>query len=114
MVIVNVAYNVDCMEAMKQIPDKYFDLAVVDPPYGIVGAFSPASRVAKYGQTKTVNDAKPNKKYFEELFRVGKNQIVWGYNHLSDMLPSTKEFLFWYNHQPVNTYAAGELAWTSF
>lgn len=43
-----------------------------------------------------------------------KNQIIWGYNHLSDMLPPTKEFLFWYKHQPVETYSDGELAWTSF
>lgn len=110
----NVAYNVDCMEYMKTVPDKYFDLAVVDPPYGIDKAFSATSRVAKYGQTQTVNDAKPSPEYFAELFRISKNQIIWGYNHLSDMLPSTKEFLFWYKHQPVESYADGELAWTSF
>lgn len=110
----NVAYNMDCMEYMKTVPDKYFDLAVVDPPYGIDKAFSATSRIAKYGQTKTVNDEKPSPEYFAELFRVSKNQIIWGYNHLSDMLPSTKEFLFWYKHQPVESYADGELAWTSF
>ena len=45
---------------------------------------------------------------------VSKNQIIWGYNHLSDMLPTCKEFLFWFKHQPVASYADGELAWTSF
>lgn len=107
-------YNADCMEVMKSFPDKSFDLAIVDPPYGIEKAFQATSRIAKYGQVQTCNDYKPTKEYFEELFRVSKNQIIWGYNHLSDMLPSCKEFLFWYKHQPVDTYSDGELAWTSF
>ena len=110
----NHLYNMDCMEGMKQFPDKYFDLAVVDPPYGIDKAFHVTSRIRKYGQTKTANDDKPKEEYFEELFRISKNQIVFGYNHISDMLPPTKEFLFWYKHQPVDTYSDGELAWTSF
>lgn len=106
--------NIDCMEGMKEYPDKYFDLAIVDPPYGIAKAFTAQSRIAKYGQLETVNDLKPTPAYFDELFRVSKNQIIWGYNHLSDMLPSTKEFVFWYKHQHVDSYADGELAWTSF
>ena len=110
----NIAYNVDCMEYMATLPDKAFDLAVVDPPYGIEKGFSATSRIAKYGQMESVNDQKPNKEYFEQLFRVSKNQIVFGYNHLSNLLPPTKEFLFWYKHQPVDTYSDGELAWTSF
>lgn len=110
----NVAYNMDCMEAMRKMPDKAFDLAVVDPPYGIEKGFCATSRVAKYGKMQTVNDYKPTKEYFDQLFRVSENQIVFGYNHLSDMLPPTKEFLFWYKHQPVDTYSDGELAWTSF
>lgn len=114
VVFINVAYNMDCMEAMRNMPDKCFDLAVVDPPYGIDKASTATSRVAKYGQLKTVNDSKPAEEYFKQLFRVSKNQIVFGYNHLSDMLPPTKEFLFWYKHQPVDTYSDGELAWTSY
>lgn len=107
-------YNEDCMQGMKRYPDKYFDLAIVDPPYGIEKAFQATSRIAKYGRMDTVNDAKPSKEYFEELFRVSKNQIIWGFNHLSDLLPTTKEFIFWYKHQPVDTYSDGELAYTSF
>lgn len=107
-------YNMDCMEYMKCIPDKFFDLAVVDPPYGIDDAFTQSSRISKYGQTVTANDAKPTKEYFDELFRVSNNQIIFGYNHLSDMLPKCKEFIFWYKHQPVVSYSDGELAWTSF
>ena len=110
----NIAYNMDCMEYMRNLPNKKFDLAVVDPPYGIEKGFSATSRIAKYGQMESVNDQKPNDEYFEQLFRVSKNQIIFGYNHLSDMLPPTKEFLFWYKHQPVDTYSDGELAWTSF
>ena len=99
---------------MKEFPDKFFDLAVVDPPYGIEKGFQATSRIAKYGQMNSVNDMKPSIEYFEQLFRVSKNQIIWGYNHLSDLLPSTKEFVFWYKHQPVESYSDGELAWTSF
>jgi len=107
-------YNMDCMDGMKVFPDKYFDLAIVDPPYGIKNASHATSKIARYGDVKKVNDCKPTKSYFDELFRVSKNQIVWGYNHLSDMLPTTTEFIFWFKHQPVITYSDGELAWTSF
>ena len=103
------------MEVMKNYPDKFFDLAVVDPPYGL-DRFkgNHPSRLDKYGSTRQINDARPDKAYFDELFRVSKNQIVWGWNHLSDLLPPTKEFIFWYKHQPVDSYSDGELAWTSF
>ena len=110
----NNAYNMDCMDAMRKMPDKCFDLAVVDPPYGIEKGSHAASRLKKYGQLLMVNDAKPTNEYFEQLFRVSENQIIFGYNHLSDMLPPTKEFIFWYKHQPIHTYSDGELAWTSF
>ena len=107
------AINGDCVAAMRQMPDNAFDLAIVDPPYGM-NVFNCQSRIAKYGQVETVDLLKPGKEYFAELFRVSKNQIIWGYNHLSDMLPPTKEFIFWYKHQPVTDYSDGELAWTSF
>ena len=102
----------DCMQGMAHFPDQYFDLAIEDPPYGIAG--SAPRGVRQYGELETANDAKPDSAYFKELFRVSKNQIIWGYNHLSDMLSTTKEFVFWYKHQPINTYSDGELAWTSF
>lgn len=56
----------------------------------------------------------PPREYFNELFRVSRNQIIWGYNHISDMLPPTSEFIFWNKCQPVPSFADGELAWTSF
>ena len=112
----NICYNIDCMDFMLTCNDKKFDLAIVDPPYGIE-RFKNAetSRISKYkSANNNFNDAKPDTEYFIELFRISKNQIIWGYNHLSDMLPSTKEFIFWYKHQPVISYSDGELAWTSF
>lgn len=114
MFALNTIYNIDCIELMTEYPDNYFDLAICDPPYGIEKAFKPTSRIARYGGVKQANDLKPTPDYFKELFRVSKNQIIWGYNHLSDMLPACKEFVFWYKHQPVTSYADGELAWTSF
>ena len=106
----------DCMELMRGMPDKAFDLAIVDPPYGIEqGKNAAPSRVGKKAKNgQGWNDSKPTPEYFKELFRVSKNQIVWGFNHLSDMLPPCKEFIFWFKHQPVDTYSDGELAWTSF
>ena len=100
---------------MKQFPDKFFQLCICDPPYS-VNRFknNQPTRLNKYGNMSICNDLKPTEEYFKELFRISENQIVWGFNHLSDMLPTTKEFIFWYKHQPVSTYSDGELAWTSF
>jgi len=106
--------NEDNLELMARYPDNHFDLAIVDPPYGIETKGNAQDRFSMGMQLETVNDNKPSKEYFEELFRVSKNQIIWGYNHLSDMLPKSREFIFWYKHQPVITFADGELAWTSF
>ena len=107
-------FNMDCMEYMAGLPDKAFDLAIVDPPYGLETRGNAQDRFRGGMQLLTVNDAKPAPEYFVELFRVSKNQIIWGYNHLSDLLPSCREFVFWYKKQPVVTFADGELAWTSF
>lgn len=111
----SLVFNEDCMIGMRRYPDKYFDLAVCDPPYAI-NQFKNGgtSRIKKYGSLKTVNDSRPTKDWFQEVVRVSKNQIVFGYNHLCDILPTTSEFIFWYKHQPVKTYADGELAYTSF
>ena len=81
MLELNKLYLMDCMEGMKQFPDKYFELAVVDPPYGIDKGFSPTSRIRKYGQTLTANDYKPSSEYFSELNRVSRNQIISGIFH---------------------------------
>lgn len=106
--------NIDCMEYMRTLPDKAFDLAIVDPPYGIETRGNAQDRFSAGMQLKTVNDSKPDDAYFAELFRVSRNQIIWGYNWLSDMLPMCREFIFWYKEQHVVTFSAGELAWSSF
>lgn len=103
--------NCDCMEYMKTLPDNAFDLAIVDPPYGIKKKCT-LDRVLRYGQTETVNDMGVSDDYFAELTRISRNQIVLGGNYFG--LPYCRGFIFWYKHQPVKTYADGEYAWTSF
>jgi len=106
--------NEDNMQLMSRYEDNYFDLAIVDPPYGIETKGNAQDRFRMNKDLSLINDIKPTKEYFNQLFRVSKNQIIWGYNHLSDMLPSSREFIFWYKHQPVVTFSDGELAWSSF
>ncbi len=114
-------YNMDCMEGMKEFPDKYFDLAIVDPPYGGAGqdAFNGDKRghmcggnAKKYGYGHW--DIAPSKEYFNELFRVSKNQIIWGGNYFE--LPPTRCFVIWKKLTISEnfTMAMAEYAWTSF
>ena len=115
--------NEDNMKLMARYPDKYFDLAIVDPPYGIgFGEFNRTNtdsagnkyKANKYKQDKW-DDSIPNNEYFNELFRVSKNQIIWGGNYFPILwLNGCKGFIFWYKHQPVDNFSKGELAWTSF
>lgn len=106
----------DCMEGMKQYPDKYWDLAVVDPPFGI-GAENHAGNV-KNGWTqwekKKWDKNIPESEYFIELLRVSKNQIVWGGNYMTDFLPPKMCWLIWDKGQRDFSLADGEMAWTSF
>lgn len=119
----SVAYNMDCIEGMKQYPDKYFDLAIVDPVYGGVtkGGYmsniDSTRRKAKaiqyhiglWQQEKTGTD------YFDELFRVSKNQIVFGGNYFTDCLPESQCWIVWDKKHPEGVkFADCELAWTSF
>ncbi len=111
--------NIDCMEYMKTIPDKYFDLAIVDPPYGLResgaqtgGAGKLKGRLFNNGRID-IWDNKPDKSYFNELLRISKNQIIWGANYYSCM-PSTRCFVCWDKCQPWENFSACEYAWTSF
>ena len=94
--------NEDNMELMARYSDNYFDLAIVDPPYGI--------NIAKWD-----NDT-PKPKYFKELFRVSQNQIIWGGNYMAHHIPITGAWLYWDKMQDGfgKTFSTGELAWTSF
>ncbi len=99
----------DCMEIMKQYPDKYFDLSCVDPPYGIGISGNP---VRQQHEKKQWDNAIPTQKYFEELFRVSKNQIIWGGNYFA--LPASQGFIIWDKIQPENfSLAMCEYAWSS-
>jgi site-specific DNA-methyltransferase (adenine-specific) len=115
--------NEDNMELMARYPDKYFDLAIVDPPYGIgFGEFNRTNKDSKgnrYKANKYHNnnwdDSIPKDEYFIELQRVSKNQIVWGGNYFPYLWQNgCKGFIFWYKGNPVPNFADGELAWTSF
>ena len=114
------ATNEDNMLMMTRYPDDYFDLAIVDPPYGL--DFAKYNRVSKAsnGEKYISNNYKkgdwdniiPTLEYFKELFRVSKNQIVWGGNYFN--LPPNQNFIFWYKQNPVSNFSDGEYAWTSF
>ena len=117
----NVAYNMDCMEGMKQFPDKYFDLAVVDPPYGIGESGSKNNTRSKLAKSKNYkafsgNDKEPpDSAYFNELFRVSKSQIIWGANHfISKIQFDSSCWIVWDKMNGENDFADCELAWTSF
>lgn len=106
-------YNMDCMEGMKQFPDKFFELAIVDPPYGIERFKHGASVVNRYGdETRQWNNTKPSCEYFKELFRVSKNQIIWGANNFE--LPPSEYFIIWDKVNPLEfSFAMCEQAWTN-
>jgi site-specific DNA-methyltransferase (adenine-specific) len=105
----------DCMIGMRDTPDKFYDLAICDPPYGIDINMNMGRRAgkAKAHTDKDWDNQIPDEKYFKELFRVSKNQIIWGGNYFP--LPLTKGWIFWDKMVPEGvSFADGELAWTSF
>lgn len=115
-------YNEDCMEGMKRYPDKFFDLAIVDPPYGLdFGSYNRTNKTAtgeRYKANKYHNadwdKATPGREYFEELKRVSKDQIIWGWNYFVPYLNSCQCFIVWYKQNPVPNFSDCETAWTSF
>ena len=110
-------FNQDCMEAMKEMEDNQFDLAIVDPPYGIgANKMTLGNGKRKVYRGKEDWDAKPpSKEYFNELFRVSKNQVIWGSNHFIEQFSRNSScWLFWDKGTGENDFADGELAWTSF
>ena len=114
--------NMDCMELMKQYPDKYFDLAIVDPPYGIdlanmnmgIGKSKKASKIQnRKWKPKDWDKETPTEEYFSQLLRVSKNQIIWGGNYFA--LPPCKNYIIWDKEIPEGlSFADCEMAWTSF
>lgn len=150
MTVNNIVTNEDCMIGMARYPDKYFDLAIVDPPYGINATSMTmgsnpnrksrdANGELQYGGIPTAQKLKkgrlnqgsgklknrvlntmncdwdsfpPTEEYFNELFRVSKNQIIWGGNYFH--LPPCRGFLIWNKNQPWENFSQAEFAWTSF
>ena len=106
--------NEDNMQLMARYEDNYFDLAIVDPPYGI-GANKEKEHNGwkSYGLKEWDNEI-PKKEFFDELKRVSKNQIVWGGNYMTEFLPPKMCWLLWDKGQRDFSLADGELAWTSF
>ena len=122
-------FCMDCMDGMKQFPDKFFDVAIVDPPYGINApnmamgtnksrsgdgypAESTASRLKAGGKAGDWDASPPDTEYFKELFRVSKNQIIWGGNYFA--LPPTRGIVVWDKAQPWDAFSQVEMAWTSY
>ena len=106
------------MELMARYPDKYFDLAIVDPPYGIERfknvTTNPSEKdlhAKRFQRMESVNNEKPSNEYWKELFRVSKNQIVWGANNFQ--LPPSEYFLCWNKEQAMPNFATLEYAWVS-
>ena len=108
------ATNEDCMDLLKRTPDKYFELSIVDPPYGIGANKEKEHNGWKSYGVKEWDNKIPNKDYFAELFRVSRNQIVWGGNYMTEFLPPKMCWLMWDKGQRDFSLADGELAWTSF
>lgn len=119
--MINETHNIDCMEYMRNCPDKFFDLAIVDPPYGI-GESGVKNRTR--GHVVKAKDyhpifgedrEPPGVEYFEELKRVSKNQIIWGANHFIDLIPFRSPcWLVWDKDNSKSDFADCELAYTSF
>jgi len=108
----------DCMDLMRETPDNFYDLAIVDPPYGIERfknvTATPSTKdvhAKRFQRMETVNNDKPSGLYWSELFRVSKNQIIWGANNFE--LPPSEYFLCWNKQQAMPNFATLEYAWVS-
>jgi len=118
--LISEVTNEDCMVMMSRYPDKYFELACIDPPYGI-GVDGQKKIVCnnpkhnrKEHDFKNWDNEIPDENYFNELKRVSVNQIIWGGNYYTEHLAPTKAWIFWYKGQRDLTMSDGEMAWTSF
>jgi site-specific DNA-methyltransferase (adenine-specific) len=110
--------NEDNMKLMSRYSDNYFDLAIVDPPYGIERfkkvTTTPSKKdvhAKRFQRMESVNNTKPSDEYWNELFRVSKNQIVWGANNF--VMPTSEYFLIWDKKQSMPNFARCEYAWVS-
>jgi site-specific DNA-methyltransferase (adenine-specific) len=119
--MISEVYNIDCIEFMQKFRDKHFELAIVDPPYGINADIknngknsdrhekTSLAKINTYKKTKWDNET-PNEDYFNELKRVSKKQIIWGANFFGLI----GGMLYWHKNVTMPTYSTGELAWLSW
>ena len=115
MTPVSETYNCDCMDYMRTVPDRFFDLAIVDPPYGIDAGSMTMGKGKKHWSKSSWDNKIPDRDYFDSLFRVSKNQIVWGGNYFTEYLPPKRGWLSWNKEVPNGmSFSDFELAWTSF
>ena len=112
----NKVHLIDNMEFMKSVPDKYYELSIVDPPYGIGedgGKCRTRGSKKTNGEKKIWDNNRPEKKYFSEIQRISENQIIFGGNYFADLLPPSRCWIYWQKDMGGD-FADGELAWTSF
>jgi len=108
--MINQIFNEDCLETMKRMEDNSVDLILTDPPFGIGLSSNP---IRQKHESKEWDNEIPSDEIFAEIFRVSKNQIIWGANYFN--LPPSKSFLIWDKKQPYDfTLAMAELAYTSY
>jgi site-specific DNA-methyltransferase (adenine-specific) len=110
------AFNIDCMDAMAQMKDNEFDLAIVDPPYGInMGNYqrTHGDKMGRRHKKKGWDESTPDLMYWSLLASKSAHQIVWGGNYYFDTLGNSRGLICWYKHQPVKTYSDCEYAWIS-
>lgn len=106
--------NCDCMDLMVEYPDNHFELAIVDPPYGInAGKMTMGSGKHRFSKDKEWDSCVPSQDYFNELFRVSKNQIIWGGNYFTKHLDPRPHWILWDKQNPNLSFAEGELAWVN-
>jgi site-specific DNA-methyltransferase (adenine-specific) len=108
-------YNEDCLEALKKMGDNDFDLAIVDPPYGIEVNKMTLGGGKYKNKGKTWDSETPSQDYFDELFRVSKNQVIWGANYMIDKIKKpSMGWIYWDKMNGDSDFSDGELAFTSF
>ena len=124
---INRIINADCLDILKQLPDKCVDLVLTDPPYGIkmaqdIGIYNKTSLKKGFSNKHNIkkkdwDNKRPEKVYFEEILRIGKNVIIFGGNYFADMLPATRGWIVWdkkENEKIAPYFSDCELAYTSF
>ena len=113
---ISEVYNEDCMDYMRNIPDNFFDLAIVDPPYGIGEDWKKRNNWYKFKDTSYKNSPIKDASYFDELKRISKDQIIWGYNYYTQYLGNTNYLIVWdkmSNNNDVFKYSKCEIAYVS-